>query len=390
MTMTWPIITLKHNRSSSLLRQHPWIFSGAIHHKPKDLQNGAVVQIKDGDGDILGIGHYFDGSIAVRILSFTQESDINALLQQRLQKAFVLRQNLGLVNNPETNVYRLVHGEGDGCPGLIIDIYNKTAVIQCHTIGMYQHLDVIVKELLQLYDHNIQIYDKSSDVLQGIPEKAFLVGEGSTQTTVLEHGLQFFIDWEKGQKTGFFIDQRENRKLLQQYVKGKDVINLFSYTGGFSIYAQASGAKSVTSVDASQLANDACIKNFELNFQQSHQAITADAVNYLKAMTQQYDVIVLDPPAFAKHLSAKHKAVQGYKRINAQALKHIKPNGILLTFSCSQVIDQALFKDTIVAAGIEAGRTVKIIHQLSQPEDHPINLFHPESSYLKGLVLYVE
>ena len=387
--MEYPSIILKHNRTSSILRQHPWVFSGAIYKLPPDLQNGMVIKIKDAAENILGVGHYFDGSIAVRIISFSDTDNIEEVIENHFNKAFQLRNSLNLIHNPSTTCYRLIHGEGDGLPGLIVDIYNQTAVIQCHTVGMYQHLDLFITVLKKQY-HNIAIYDKSSDVLKEAKPKGFISGEGVTNAIVLENNLSFYVDWEKGQKTGFFIDQRNNRKILQKYVENKDVINLFSYTGGFSIYAAAAGAKSVISVDASQFANDGCIKNFEINFNKSHETVTTDAVEYLKSMSHQYDVIILDPPAFAKHLSSKHKAIQGYKKINYQAIKHIKTGGILLTFSCSQVIDQATFKDTIVAAGIEAGRTVKIIDQLSQPEDHPINLFHPESSYLKGLVLYIE
>jgi 23S rRNA (cytosine1962-C5)-methyltransferase len=296
---------------------------------------------------------------------------------------------LGLVDNPNTNLYRLIHAEGDGLPGLIIDFYGHTAVIQCHTVGMYQHLICIEEVLVGLYGSEINIFDKSSDLIQEAKEKNYIRGSYQRENWV-ENGYQFDIDWEKGQKTGFFIDQRNNRKALQAYCRGKKVMNLFSYSGGFSIYAQAAGAAKVVSVDASASANEICKRNFKLNFNTEHEAITADALDYMKDMSQEFDVIILDPPAFAKHLSAKHKAIQAYKRINLQAMRHIQKGGILFTFSCSQVIDALTFRDTVVAAGIESGRTIRIVQQLSQPEDHPINLFHPESNYLKGLVLYIE
>lgn len=382
-------ITIKPSREASLARFHPWIFSGSIHSIEKGTANGNVVYLINVKGEKLAIGHYFDGSIAVRILSFDPSLTIEEVLKQRLNNAYNLRKQLGFIDNPQTNIYRLVHAEGDGLPGLIIDKYGKTAVIQCHTIGMYQHLSLLTEILTEIYGEDLNIYDKSGDLIEEANAKAYIKGQ-YTEEIWLENGYKFQIDWEKGQKTGFFIDQRNNRKILQQFCPGKKVANLFSYSGGFSIYAQGAGADKVVSVDASASANAICLNNFQLNFQSDHEAITIDAMDYLRDMSKEFDVIVLDPPAFAKHLSAKHKAIQGYKRINAQAIKHIQKGGILLTFSCSQVIDAATFKDTIVAAGIEAGRNVKIIQQLTQPEDHPINLFHPESNYLKGLVLWVE
>lgn len=383
------IIQLKKNRTTSIERKHPWIFSGAIHSDISNLQNGELVQVSDENKKIIALGHFFHGSIAVRIVDFTNETDINKLLKEKLKKAYLLRTQLNLVNNPTTNIYRLIHGEGDGLSGLIIDIYGNTAVIQCHSIGMYNHILDIASSLNELYGGNLNVYDKSKDTIEEAREKSYILGSKVIEP-LFENGLIFNVDWEEGQKTGFFIDQRNNRKSLQKYVKDKNVINLFSYTGGFSIYAQAAGASNVISIDASKSANKICVQNFKDNFNMDHDAIAADALDYLKSMSNNFDVIILDPPAFAKHLSAKHRAIQGYKRINIQAIKHIKPNGILLTFSCSQVIDQQTFKDTVTAAGIEAGRNVRIIEQLSQPEDHPINLFHPESSYLKGLVLFVE
>lgn len=370
-------------------RFHPWIFSGSILRADNGVEDGELVYLENTKGVKLALGHYFQGSIAIRILSFEPQKSIDDIFIEKINAAFVLRKNLGLINNPLTNIYRLIHGEGDGLPGLIIDVYGHTLVVQCHTIGMYRQLNLIISILISLYGKDIHIYDKSSDVIKDILSKGSIYGQ-SREEVYIENGYKFHIDWEKGQKTGFFIDQRNNRKALQAFVEGKNVVNLFSYSGGFSVYARAAGASNIISVDASASANEICRQNFLLNFNETHEAITADAMDYLKDMSKEFDVVVLDPPAFAKHLSAKHKAIQGYKRINAQALKHIKSKGILFTFSCSQVIDAALFKDTIVAAGIEAKRQVKVIQQLSQPEDHPINLFHPESNYLKGLVLYVE
>jgi len=382
-------VTIKPQREASLQRFHPWIFSGSIHSVEKGTKNGDAVILINVKGEKLAVGHYFEGSIAVRVLSFDGDQSIEDILKDKLEKAYSYRRQLGLVDNPNTNLYRLIHAEGDGLPGLIIDIYGHTAVIQCHTVGMYQHLSCIEEVLVGLYGSEINIFDKSSDLIQEAKEKNYIRGSYQRENWV-ENGYQFDIDWEKGQKTGFFIDQRNNRKALQAYCSGKKVMNLFSYSGGFSIYAQAAGAAKVVSVDASASANEICKRNFKLNFNTEHEAITADALDYMKDMSQEFDVIILDPPAFAKHLSAKHKAIQAYKRINLQAMRHIQQGGILFTFSCSQVIDALTFRDTVVAAGIESGRTIRIVQQLSQPEDHPINLFHPESNYLKGLVLYVE
>lgn len=382
-------VTIKPQREASLQRFHPWIFSGSIHSVEKGTKNGDVVSLINVKGEKLAIGHYFEGSIAVRILSFDGNLSIEAILKMKIELAYSYRKKIGLLDNPQTNIYRLIHAEGDGLPGLIIDVYGSTAVIQCHTLGMYQHLSLLVEILTHIYGEELNIFDKSSDLIIEAQEKNYLKGSYKKEAW-LENGYQFDIDWEKGQKTGFFIDQRNNRAALQKYCNGKKVMNLFSYSGGFSIYAQGAGAEKVVSVDASASANEICKRNFKLNFQSEHEAITADALDFMKEMSNEFDVIVLDPPAFAKHLSAKHKAIQAYKRINYQAIRHIQKGGILFTFSCSQVIDAMTFRDTVVAAGIEAGRTIRIVQQLSQPEDHPINLFHPESNYLKGLVLYIE
>ena len=382
-------VTIKPQREASLQRFHPWIFSGSIHSVEKGTKNGDVISLINVKGEKLAIGHYFDGSIAVRILSFDGHQTIEEILKTKIESAFDYRKQLGLTTNPQTNVYRLIHAEGDSLPGLIIDIYGSTAVIKCHTIGMYQHLSLLTDILTGIYGDKLNIFDKSSDLINEATDKNYIKGSYIKEIW-LENGYQFEIDWEKGQKTGFFIDQRNNRAALQKYCQGKKVMNLFSYSGGFSIYAQGAGAEKVVSVDASASANEICKRNFQLNFQSEHEAITADALDYIKEMSKEFDVIILDPPAFAKHLSAKHKAIQAYKRINYQAIRHIQSGGILFTFSCSQVIDALTFRDTVVAAGIEAGRTIRIVQQLSQPEDHPINLFHPESNYLKGLVLWIE
>lgn len=382
-------IKLKKNREQSVLRHHPWIFSGGIAAFEGNPENGSRVSVQNCLGEVIAHGHYFDGSIAVRILSFDKDCDIPTSISIKMAKAFELRKSLDLVDNPKTNIYRLIHGEGDQLSGLIIDVYGKTFVIQCHTIGIYRELEHIVKSLIDLYGPEINIFDKSADLIDGANPKSYLHGSYYEENWV-ENGYKFQIDWDKGQKTGFFIDQRNNRALVAKYAKDKMVANLFSYSGGFSVYAQGAGAKEVISVDASAAANELARKNFNLNFDINHEVITADAIDYIRNLSNRFDVIVLDPPAFAKHLSAKHKASQAYKRINSQAIKHIRPGGILFTFSCSQVIDSNYFKDIITAASIEVGRNVRILHQLSQPEDHPINIFHPESNYLKGLVLFVE
>lgn len=382
-------IILRKNRDSSVYRFHPWIFSGSIQSIVGSPKNGEVILVEDYQGKSLALGHYFEGSIAVRILSLDTTRTIEEILEEKIMRAYSLRKMLDLTHNPMTNMYRLIHGEGDGLSGLVVDIYGHTAVIQCHTVGMYYHLNTITDILVRILGNDIHIYDKSADLIREANPKGYIRGQYYEEKWV-ENGFQFDIDWERGQKTGFFLDQRNNRNLLRKYVQDKYVANLFSYSGGFSIYAYGAGAKRVISVDASQSANDICQKNFQLNFGMTHETITADAVEYVKTMSGEFDVIILDPPAFAKHLSAKHKAIQAYKRLNAHVMRHIKRGGVLFTFSCSQVIDRQTFQDTITAAGIEAGRDIKILHHLSQPEDHPVNLFHPESNYLKGLVLYID
>lgn len=412
--MNYPKIILLPGKEESLKRKHLWVFSGAIKKiispQGKDLEpeDGAVVEVVSNQNKYLATGHYQKGSIAVRILSF-ERTEIDAVFwTKKLQEACAYRKSLGfevLSDGKEfvgnTNVFRLVNAEGDGLPGLIIDFYNGTAVMQTHSVGFHlvrKELVGILKNILA--GKLVAVYDKSAET---IPERenlhaenGYLLKEKDPVNTVVENNCHFFVDWETGQKTGFFIDQRENRHLLSRYVKGKVVLNAFCYTGGFSVYALEAGAKEVHSLDSSKKAIELTEKNISLNKGSSgiHKSVTGDVIEYLKSSAAEssrlYDVIVLDPPAFAKHLSARHKAVQGYKRLNALALKQIKPGGILFTFSCSQVVSSQLFYNTLVAASIESGRKIRVLHHLSQPPDHPVNIFHPEGEYLKGLVLFVE
>ena len=396
MNKTYTKIVLKSGKDQSLKRFHPWVFSGAVKKMYGEVSEGDVVAVYSNQDEFLGIGHYQIGSIAIRIFSF-EEVELNGdFWRDKLLKAYHLREALGLTNNPETNAYRLVHAEGDGLPGLIIDFYNGTAVMQMHSIGMYlmrAELAAYLKDIMG--DALLAVYDKSEKT---IPFKAdiqpvdgFLLGK-SEPNVVSEYGNLFKVDWELGQKTGFFIDQRENRYLLQQYAKGRDVLNMFCYTGGFSFFAMRGGAKLVHSVDSSGKAIDLTRENVELNFPADprHKAIVADGFDYLKEIKDQYDLIVLDPPAFAKHREALSHALQGYKRINARAFEQIRPGGILFTFSCSQVVSRDKFREAVFSGAAIAGRNVRILHQLTQPADHPVSIYHPEGEYLKGLVLYVE
>jgi len=387
-------VILNKGKEISLLRFHPWVFSGAIKIKEGILQDGDVVEVYASDKKYIGTGHYSDASIAVRMLTFEQEPIDGAFWERKIQKAFDYRKFLGLVNNPETNVYRLVFGEGDGLPGLIIDHYNGHIVIQCHSVGMHRNLQDIASALMEVYGTTLQtIYDKSKEALPKIyaagVENKFLLGN-SGNTIVKEYGHQFYVDWEKGQKTGFFIDQRENRKLLAQYSKDKHVLNTFCYTGGFSVFSGVAGAASVHSVDSSAVAMELTDKNIALNKIKNHQSFTEDTFDFLKDKKDVYDIIILDPPAFAKSRDVKHNAVIGYKNLNIAALKQIKKGGLLFTFSCSGVIDRNLFYNTINAAAFESRRKTKILHYLQQPADHPLTPNFPEGEYLKGLVLYVE
>jgi len=387
-------IILNKGKEISLMRFHPWVFSGAIKIKDGDLKDGDLVEVYSSDNKYIGTGHYADASISVRMLTFEQE-EINAnFWKNKIQKAYDYRKFLGLTNDPKTNVYRLAFGEGDGLPGLIIDHYNGHLVIQCHGVGMHRNIEQIADALKEVYGDSLQtIYDKSKEALPknyatGVENK-FLFGN-SGNTIVQEYGHQFYVDWEKGQKTGFFIDQRENRKLLAHYSKGKSVLNTFCYTGGFSVYSGKAGANLVHSVDSSAPAMELTDKNIALNEIKHHESFTADTFDFLKDKKDIYDVIILDPPAFAKSRDVKHNAVIGYKNLNIAALKQIKKGGLLFTFSCSGVIDRNLFYNTINAAAFESRRKTKILHYLQQPADHPLTPNFPEGEYLKGLVLYVE
>ena len=394
--MQYPQLFLKSKKDQSVRRFHPWVFSGAIKHIEGSPAPGDVVAVHANKGQFLGLGHYSDGSIAVRIFAFEEVEPGIDFFVEKLKRAAGLRESIGLLNNPKTTCYRLVHGEGDGLPGLIVDIYGDTAVLQAHSIGMHNFRDELAQAILQIYDGRIKnVYDRSHETLKksgGSAENDFLVGGGDGSIQVLEHGHRFEVNWITGQKTGFFIDQRENRELLGQIAKDKVILNTFCYSGGFSIYALNNGAKEVHSLDSSQKALDLVTRNLEINDLQNsaHQNIKADAIEHLKELPNAYDVIILDPPAFAKHKSARHNAVQGYKRLNAHAIRQIKPGGLIFTFSCSQAVDKSLFNHTITAAAISEGRNVKILHQLHQPADHPVNIYHPEGEYLKGSVIWVE
>jgi len=388
-------VILRAKRAAAVLRFHPWIFSGAIQKIEGDPIDGDPVEVFSHQGRYLATGHYQDGSIMVRICSFTATDLGAAFWEDKLQQALNYRKAIGILDQKGTNCYRLIHAEGDGLPGLIIDIYDKTAVVQCHSIGMYRSLDLIKAALQKVLGERLDtIFNKSAEAL---PQAFALQVDnghllGSKDSGIAEeHSAQYRVNWKEGQKTGFFLDQRDNRWLLQKYAKGKTVLNTFCYTGGFSVAALQAGAKQVDSVDVSAKAMVLTEENIALNNSaERHQSHTADVMKFLKESSKTYDILVVDPPAFAKNLKKRHNAVQGYKRLNALAMKHVEPGGLLFTFSCSQVISKQLFQDTILAAAIEAGRKMKIMHHLSQPADHPVSLFHPEGSYLKGLVLYLE
>jgi len=389
-------ILLKDKRDAAVLRFHPWVFSGAVARKSGSIEDGEWVEVHSHQSAFLGMGHYQDGSICVRLLSFVPVAIDQEFWTNKIANAFQYRKSIELTDKDQTNCYRLIHGEGDGLPGLIIDVYGEVAVVQCHSIGMHRDRAFIAQALQDVYGDKLKaVYDKSAESLPkeyaaGM-QNGYLFGTGG-EHTVKEHGSFFSIDWEGGQKTGFFLDQRENRRLLGEYAPGKRVLNTFCYTGGFSIYALKSGALSVDSVDVSAKAMELTDKNVALNgFDKSqHQSFTTDVLDFLRKNPTMYDLMIVDPPAFAKNLDKRHNAVQGYKRLNALAMEKINPGGILFTFSCSQVVNKQLFYDTIVAAALEAGRQVRVMHQLSQGPDHPVNMFHPEGEYLKGLVLYVE
>ena len=389
-------IYLKKGKEESLNRFHPWIFSGAIRHMDDGIEEGEIVNVYTYSNDFIAVGHYQIGSITVRVLSFSNIEINHDYWCKRLNAAFKMRQSVGIADSLDNNTYRLVHGEGDFLPGLVIDCYGETAVMQAHSVGMHVCREDICRALIEVMGGRIKhVYYKSETTL---PYKAELGQEngfiyGKTENDVaLENGLKFHVDWLRGQKTGFFVDQRENRSLLEHYAKGKSVLNMFCYTGGFSVYAMRGQAKLVHSVDSSAKAVELTNRNIELNFpgDTRHEAFCEDAFKYLANHDDKYDLIVLDPPAFAKHRSALRKALSGYTRLNMNGLQHIKHGGILFTFSCSQVVSKDNFRNAVFAAAVQVGRKVRILHQIHQPADHPINIYHPEGEYLKGLVLYVE
>ena len=389
-------IYLKRGKEESLQRFHPWVFSGAISYFDQDPEEGEVVEVYTNSKEFVATGHYQIGSIMVRVLSFEQEPIDQAFYEKRLATAYDVRKCIGVAGNPDNNTYRLVHGEGDNLPGLVIDIYGSTAVMQAHSVGMHVDRMMIASALKQVMGNTIEnIFYKSETTLPFKAdlgqENGFLLG-GSTEDIAIENGLKFHVDWLKGQKTGFFVDQRENRSLLEHYARNRNVLNMFCYTGGFSFYAMRGGAKLVHSVDSSQKAIDLTNANVAINFPDDtrHKAYAEDAFKFLDNMTTPYDLIILDPPAFAKHKDALRNALKGYSRLNQKAFEKIQPGGILFTFSCSQVVTKDNFRTAVFTAAAQAGRNVRILHQLHQPADHPINIFHPEGEYLKGLVLYVE
>ena len=387
-------LQLKRGKEDSLLRFHPWVFSGAIQHIDDGVAEGEVVRVMKNDGSFISVGHYQAGSIAVRVLSFREVNIDAQFWYSRLASALAMRQAIGIADNPQNNTYRLVHGEGDHLPGLIIDVYGKTAVMQAHSIGMHLSRVEIAEQLVSVMGDRIEnVYYKSETTLPFMDdmENGFLYG-GSDDNTAVENGLMFYVDWLRGQKTGFFVDQRENRALLERFAERKKVLNMFCYTGGFSFYAMRGGAKLVHSVDSSAKAIELTNRNVALNFpgDSRHKAFCEDAFKFLEQAGDQYDLIILDPPAFAKHRGALHNALKGYTRLNMKALQKIQPGGILFTFSCSQVVTKDNFRNAVFTAAAQARRKVRILHQLHQPADHPINIYHPEGEYLKGIVLYVE
>ena len=395
--MSYKKVFLKPGKEESLKRFHPWVFSGAIARVKGEPEEGEVVDVYTSKKEFIACGHFQIGSIAVRVLSFRQEPIDHAFWVCRLQVAKDLRCALGVLGNLQNNTYRLVHGEGDNLPGLIIDVYDHTAVMQAHSAGMHLDRMAVAEALEEVMGDVIQhIYYKSETTLPFkadllATENGFLKG-GSPENVAMENGLKFHVDWLKGQKTGFFVDQRENRALLERYAKGRNVLNMFCYTGGFSFYAMRGGANLVHSVDSSAKAIDLTNENVSLNFpgDTRHQAFAEDAFKFLDRMGDQYDLIILDPPAFAKHRDALRNALRGYTKLNAKAFEKIRPGGILFTFSCSQVVNKQDFRNAVFTAAAQSGRSVRILHQLTQPGDHPVNIYHPEGEYLKGLVLYVE
>lgn len=388
-------VILKAKKEESLLRFHPWVFSGAIQRIEGKPAEGDLVKVLDVNRGFLAIGHYQVGSIAVRVVCFEDVDISEAFWAEKITHAYQIRKSIGLTT-AQNNTYRLVHGEGDSLPGLIIDVYDDTAVMQAHSVGMHMIRHTLAESIVKSVPGVNNVYYKSETTLPFKapvdPEDGYLVGSDTKNYTALENGLQFHVDWLRGQKTGFFVDQRENRALLERYSAGKSVLNMFCYTGGFSVYAMRGGATLVHSVDSSAKAIELTDKNIALNFpgDSRHASFAEDAFKYLNASDQKYDLIILDPPAFAKHRDALRNALKGYKRLNAKGFEKIKPGGIVFTFSCSQVVTREQFRLAVFSAAAESGRNVRILHQLSQPADHPVNIYHPEGEYLKGLVLWVE
>ena len=386
-------IWLKRGKEESLRRFHPWVFSGAIQHIDGQPEEGDVVRVVTAAGEFIAVGHYQQGSITVRVLTFRDVAVDDAFWYARLESALLMRRAIGLADAEQTNSYRLVHGEGDHLPGLIIDVYDHTAVMQAHSIGMHRSRREIAAQLMAVMGERIKnVYYKSETTLPFMePENGFLVG-GSADNVAMENGLRFRVDWLKGQKTGFFVDQRENRALLEKYAAGRRVLNMFCYTGGFSFYAMRGGARLVHSVDSSAKAIELTKQNVALNFPADarHEAFCEDAFKYLERMPETYDLVILDPPAFAKHRGALHNALKGYTRLNQKAMEKMPKGSVLFTFSCSQVVTKDHFRNAVFTAAALAKRKVRILHQLHQPADHPVNIYHPEGEYLKGLVLYVE
>ena len=394
--MNYKSVFLKKGKEDSLLRFHPWIFSGAIQSADDGIHEGDIVKVFTVNGDFIAIGHYQLGSIAVRVLTFEDSAIDLSFWKSRLLSAFMMRKSIGIADNPHNDTYRLVHGEGDNLPGLIIDCYGKTAVMQAHSVGFHVCRNEIAQALVEVLEGRIDnVYYKSETTLPFKAdlrkENGFIYG-GTDDNVARENGLSFHVDWLKGQKTGFFVDQRENRQLFESYAKDRSVLNMFCYTGGFSVYAMRGGAKLVHSVDSSAKAVDLTNRNITLNFKDDvrHKAFCDDAFKFLDRHEDKYDLIILDPPAFAKHRSALRNALKGYTRLNVKGLEKIKSGGILFTFSCSQVVTKDQFRQAVFTAAAQSKRKVRILHQLHQPSDHPINIYHPEGEYLKGLVLYVE
>ena len=388
-------VILKSGKDQSLRRFHPWVFSGAIKKIKGEVAEGDLVAVYDNKDEFLAIDHYQSGSIAVRVGTIKEETIDEAFWTKKIADAYELRKAIGLAGSDQTNAYRLVHAEGDNMPGLIIDYYDGTAVMQMHSVGMFLIREVLEKAVKNIYGDELKaIFNKSEGTLPFKapvePKNAYTFG-ATPSKVALENGLKFHVDWEKGQKTGFFVDQRDNRALIEQYSRGRKVLNMFCYTGGFSFYAMRGGAELVHSVDSSERAVQLTNDNVELNFpgDERHKAFAKDAFKYLEEVEDEYDLIILDPPAFAKHQNVVHNAIQGYKKLNAKAFEQIKSGGILFTFSCSQVVSRDMFRKMVFSAAAKAGRQVSILHQMSQPADHPVNIYHPEGEYLKGLVLHV-